>query len=74
MTAIYPTTVALEVLHVCRQNLRAARADALAAAPKLYGTRATRAAELAEKLADCQDYVERLAFVVEADIRYEEVS
>ena len=46
----------------------------LAAAPKLYGARATRAAELAEKLADCLDYVERLAFVVEADIRYEEVS
>jgi hypothetical protein len=63
------TTVALSTLRECRRNLRAAQADAQHAATRLDGALAVRARELVDKLSDALDYVERLAFTVEGDLR-----
>lgn len=63
------TTTALKALRDCRSSLVAARLDALIAATNLAGARAERATELAEKIADALAHCERLAFIVEGDIR-----
>jgi hypothetical protein len=65
------TTVALGALRQCRTNMRAARADAEVAATKLSPARAARAGQLIEMIGDALALAERLAVVVEADIRYE---
>ncbi|MBS4730072.1 hypothetical protein MSM1_17590 [Mycobacterium sp. SM1] len=62
---------ALECLHACRDALAEARLHALGAQAYLGGARATRAAELAERIADAITYAERLKFVVEGDARYD---
>lgn len=61
------TGVAITSLEQCRMELRAARAEALAAETKLSGVRAARARDLTKQIADAIAYVERLRFVVEAD-------
>ena len=58
----------LAALRFCRSDLAAARVDATVAAARLYGARAARADELAEKLADAIAFCERLAFIVEGDL------
>lgn len=73
MTDNNPTTPAtLSMLQSCRDHLSEAHADALCAADRLTGARAARAIELAEKIADCLCFTERLIFVCTADSRYEE--
>lgn len=50
--------------------IRMARAAAQdAAAGELYGARQVRARELVQKLAEVQGHAERLAFVVNGDLR-----
>lgn len=61
--------VALNALRSCRSLLLEIRRDALTAATALSGARANRACELADKLADAQAHCERLAFIVEGDLR-----
>jgi hypothetical protein len=62
---------ALTRLERTRQHLRAARVDAQDVPAYLAGARASRADELAEKLADALAHAERLCFICEADARYE---
>jgi hypothetical protein len=64
-----PTTPALAALHDCRRSLLAARVGAILAADGLDGARLARAQELAEMVADCIAFSERLAFIVTGDIR-----
>ena len=66
------TELALAALHRCTQNLRAGRIDAASAAVRLHGVRAAKANELAEMLADALAFCERLTFITEADVRYEQ--
>lgn len=61
---------ALHALQSCNTCIRFARIDAQTATKHLDGARAKRAAELTEKLADALAFIGRLAFVVEADLRY----
>lgn len=61
------TNAAMAALSGCRAQLRAAHRDVHTAAPHLAGGRRARAAELADKIADCIAFAERLAFVVAAD-------
>jgi hypothetical protein len=42
------------------------------AAPLLYGARAARAHALAEKIADCEAFCNRLVFAVTGDLRADE--
>jgi hypothetical protein len=64
------TLEALGALRACRHQIIGARREAdLAINAGLAGARHTRAVELADKLADCQCFVERLAFLVEGDWR-----
>ncbi|HME14145.1 MAG TPA: hypothetical protein VKG83_01680 [Mycobacterium sp.] len=65
--------LALAALRGTQAQLRAAYADANTAASHLAGARATRAAEMAEKLADCIAFSERLLFICVADHRYQEL-
>jgi hypothetical protein len=65
------TPKTLDKLSCCRTSLETARDFALETVPDLYGARAARAGDLAEQIADTIAYVERLRFVVAADIRYE---
>jgi hypothetical protein len=58
---------AMSALRGCRAQLQAARLDVQTAAPHLAGGRRTRAAELADRIADCIAFAERLVFVVAAD-------
>lgn len=68
ITSGQPIT-ALNALRSCRSLLLEIRRDALTAATALSGARANRACELADKLADAQAHCERLAFIVEGDLR-----
>ena len=61
--------VAWMALRAARDGLRAAQCNALMAVLGLEGARRSRAQELARIIADGQAYAERLAFVVEGDIR-----
>jgi hypothetical protein len=63
---------ALAALNRVRAHLRVAHAETLVAAGDLAGARASRARELAGLEADAVAFEDRLAFVVEADARYEE--
>lgn len=63
------TTAALSALRDCRTRLGTAHVDALAAERHLAGARQERADELADKLADALAHCERLAFIVEGDLR-----
>jgi hypothetical protein len=72
MPKIEGTRAALESLTLCGTNLRWARLDAAHAAPLLYGARAARAHELAEKIADCEAFCNRLVFAVTGDLRADE--
>ena len=58
---------ALAALEVCRHAVIAARESAKLASTGPAGARKARAKELAEKLADCIAFVERLSFVCIAD-------
>ena len=60
---------ALAALRSCRSSLLSARGYAAMAAVRLYGARAARASELGELLADALAFCERLAFIVEGDLR-----
>jgi hypothetical protein len=60
---------ALAALRACRYQIAEARAEVNRAIGGLHGARRTRAVQLADKLADCQLFVERLAFFVEGDLR-----
>ena len=60
---------ALAALRSCRSSLQTARRNAAMAAALLYGARAARASELDEQLADALAFCERLAFIVEGDMR-----
>ncbi len=59
----------LDRLTDCRLALQDARTAALDAVPELYGARAVRAEELAERIADIITYVDKLRFVVFGDVR-----
>jgi hypothetical protein len=61
----------LEALRSCRRDLQAARADAIAATGWLAGTRVLRAMELVDQLHKSIAHCERLAVVVEGDLRAE---
>lgn len=63
------SAAALDRLQTCRADLVAAHGDALDAVALLAGARATRAVELADKIADAIAHCERLAFIVEGDVR-----
>ncbi len=71
MSDEHPSSPALAALTACRVNLRAARIDAMSAADKLTGARASRAAELATRLDDALTHCQRLMTVVTADARYQ---
>jgi hypothetical protein len=66
--------LALAHLKLCSRDLTAAHNDAVAAAATgfLSSARHSRAVELADKLADAIAFAERLAFVVEGDLRAED--
>jgi hypothetical protein len=59
----------LNKLTTCRNCLCDTRDAALDTVPELYGARADRADDLAERIADAIAYVERLCVVVEGDLR-----
>lgn len=64
---------ALDSLRECRRHLTSARESALSAETNLTaGARRARAHELAEKIADCSAYADRLAFVVTGDLHAEQ--
>jgi hypothetical protein len=56
-------------LITCQKDLELARVSILVAADNLIGARKARPEELAGKLADAIAFAERLAFVVEGDLR-----
>ncbi|MDI3314502.1 MAG: hypothetical protein QJR12_09535 [Mycobacterium sp.] len=58
-------------LEACRHFLRSALTDARWAEQHLSGARAARAFELGGRISDAIAYAERLAFVVEGDVRAE---
>ena len=60
---------ALAALRSCHSCLVTARRDVATATARLYGARAARASELGQMLADALAFCERLAFVVEGDMR-----
>lgn len=60
---------ALTALRDCRSSLLTARVDAITAATRLDGARRDRAGKLAEQLAGALAHCERLAVVVEGDLR-----
>lgn len=61
---------ALHALQRCGTHIRFAHAEAAElVAPLLGGSRAQRATELAEKLAECLSWAERLSVVVTGDLR-----
>jgi hypothetical protein len=62
---------ALPSLQDCRRSLVAARLEAVVAANSLDGARLARAQELAQMVADCIAWCERLAVVVLGDARAE---
>jgi|SRR5271166_2327343 len=64
--------LALAALQQCRQNLHAAHIDMTTARHRLTGARSTRADELARMVSDALVFCERLVFIVEADLRYEQ--
>jgi hypothetical protein len=64
--------LALAALQQCRHNLHAAHIDMTTARHRLTGARSTRADELAGMVSDALVLCERLAFIVEADLRYEQ--
>ena len=63
------STDALACLNNCRTSLLAATGYADQAVPDLTGARHSRASELLEMLREAQEHADRLAFVVEGDIR-----
>ncbi len=63
-----PAVLAHMALASCRESIRAASWSALIASFNLAGARQARAKELGVMLADAQAWVERLAFIVEADV------
>ena len=65
------TGAAVSALREAATRLQAARANVEDAVHNLAGTRAARAAELLERLVDALHFTERLAFVCEADSRYD---
>ncbi|HEY4042152.1 MAG TPA: hypothetical protein VGM32_09970 [Rhodopila sp.] len=60
-------TAAMAALRGCQAQLQAAYLDVQTAAPHLAGARRTRAGELADRIAGCIAFAERLVFVVAAD-------
>jgi hypothetical protein len=66
-----PSIHALAHLRDTENHLSSARGCALLAEPHLTGARATRCAELTEKIADAIAYAHRLAFVAASDISTE---
>jgi hypothetical protein len=65
------TGAAASELREAATRLQAARANVEDAVHHLAGTRAARAAELLERLVDALHFTQRLAFVCEADSRYD---
>lgn len=63
------TIAALDALRSCSMDLREVRLDAQTAAATLIGARSERAKELADKIADAIAWCDRLAFIVEGDLR-----
>ncbi|BBY72457.1 hypothetical protein [Mycobacterium paraintracellulare] len=74
MTDLPTPNELLSHLQTCRDLTRLAREHgALPATRGLTGARLARCQELITKLADAQAHAERLAFVVEGDLRAAEV-
>jgi hypothetical protein len=73
-----PTTqqgqLALSLAHLrlCARDLAKARDDVVEASAGLSGARLGRASQLAVSIADAIAFAERLAFVVEGDLRAEQ--
>jgi hypothetical protein len=65
-------TEALAVLRRCHARLSGGYVDAVDAAAHLTGARATRAGELADKVADALTHCERLIVVVTGDLHTEQ--
>ena len=63
--------VAASALREAATRLQAARANVEDAVHNLAGTRAATAADLLERLVDALHFAQRLAFVCEADSRYD---
>jgi hypothetical protein len=63
--------VAASALREAATRLQAARANVEDAVHNLAGTRAATAADLLERLIDVLHFAQRLAFVCEADSRYD---
>jgi hypothetical protein len=68
------TRAAVSALREAATKLELARANVEDAAHNLGGIRAAKAAELIERLGEALHFAQRLAFVCEADGRYEEAT
>jgi hypothetical protein len=64
--------LSLAHLRLCERDLAKAHDDVIEASAGLSGARLGRASQLVALIDDAIAFAERMAFVVEADIRYEE--
>lgn len=71
-TTSHDQAQALAHLNACWSDLTAAHHHALAAASGLSDARQHRAVELAALIADGRAFGRRLAFIITADLRYEQ--